>query len=50
MDFDKDKLKLLKRAYNDAVGAEKEMFTFEGQVLLCSYAKYLIEYLKGALK
>lgn len=35
----------LKRAYEHAVEIKAEAFTFEGQVILTSYAKYMIEYL-----
>jgi len=47
--FDKAKLEALKKAYAQAVSAKQESFMFEGQELLASYAKYLIEYLSGKL-
>lgn len=45
MDFTKPKYIKLKRAYKDAVNKGKTEFTFEGQPLLTSYAKYLLEFL-----
>ena len=41
--FDIAKLKQFKKAYNLAT---EEVFIFEGQEFLKSYAKYLIEYLE----
>jgi len=37
----------LKRDYEKAVAANDTKFTFEGNVLLVAYAKYLLEYLDG---
>jgi hypothetical protein len=45
IDFDKEKLNELKAAYHKAKRENLEQFDFEGQTLLVSYAKYLIEYL-----
>lgn len=45
IDFDRAKTRRLRAAYNRAVEAGKEQFTFEGNELLTSYAKYLLEYL-----
>jgi hypothetical protein len=50
MEFDKQSLAKLKKAYNKAVKENKDTFVFEGQELLVSYAKYLIEYLTSRLK
>lgn len=44
--FTKKKMQQLQTAYDKAVAAGKDQFTFEGQALLCAYAKYLLEYLK----
>lgn len=44
--FDKSKYQELQDAYDKAVKDEKEQFNFYGEVLLVSYAKYLLEYLK----
>ena len=40
------KLKRLKQAYAQAVEEEAEEFTFDGNVFVTGYAKYLIEYLE----
>lgn len=37
----------LRKAYDKAVKAGLSEFTFNGQVLLVDYAKYLLEYLEG---
>lgn len=42
-----EKLKQLERMYAEAVASDTGQFVFEGHDLLTSYAKYLIEYLKG---
>jgi hypothetical protein len=42
----KSDLTKLKRAYNLALKFRLEEFTFQGQKLLTTYAKYLIEYLE----
>lgn len=39
-------LEPLRKAYNQAVKAKKEQFTYKGTELLTSYAKYLLEYLQ----
>jgi hypothetical protein len=44
--FDKTKYQELQHAYDSAVKDNKEQFNFYGEVLLVSYAKYLLEYLK----
>ena len=40
----------LKRAFNKAVKANKEIFKFKGEEILTSYAKYLIEYMESLKK
>lgn len=45
INFTPDKVKALQRAYTHAVEIKADAFTFEGQVVLTSYAKYLLEYL-----
>jgi hypothetical protein len=47
--FDQDSYDALKKAYDKAVKEEKTMFVYEGQDVLTSYAKYLLEYLKSLL-
>ena len=47
--FDRAKLEKLKGAYRKALAAKEEMFTFEGDEYLVTYAKYLIEYLENVL-
>lgn len=49
VNFDRAKLRRLCAAYETAVAAGATQFTFEGSELLVSYARYLIEYLEGAL-
>ena len=44
--FDKSKYQKLQDCYDEAVKYKKEQFPFEGEILLVSYAKYLLEYLK----
>lgn len=41
----KDNVKKFKKAYNKAVKDGKAVFKFEGQDVLVSYAKYMIEHL-----
>ena len=48
--FDKQKYQELKNGYNLAIRTNKKQFTFYGEVLLTSYAKHLIEYLKPLVK
>lgn len=45
--FDKDDFIRLKDEYEKALALQKEQFVFDKQVLLVSYAKYLIEYLES---
>jgi hypothetical protein len=49
MVFDLEKYNSLKVSYEKAVSENKEQFTFENQILLTSYAKYLLEYLENVL-
>jgi hypothetical protein len=46
VEINKDSYKELKRLYNQAVANQVDSFTFMGKVVLVSYAKYLLEYLK----
>ena len=48
--FDKSKYQKLQNAYDKAKKDNKEQFNFYGEVLLVSYAKYLLEYLKPLVK
>lgn len=48
--FDRQELSNLKRSYTVAIRNKKDQFTFKGNELLVSYAKYLIEYLETKLK
>ena len=48
--FDKSKYQELQNAYDKAKQQNKEQFNFYGEVLLVSYAKYLLEYLKPLVK
>ena len=45
--FDNEDFRRLKDEYEKALAQEKEQFVFDKQVLLVSYAKYLIEYLES---
>jgi hypothetical protein len=47
--FDITTYKRLEKAYEQAVAEKKETFIFEEKELLTSYAKYLLQYLKGKL-
>jgi hypothetical protein len=49
VNYDRPKLRRLRAAYEKAVAAGASQFDFEGAELLVSYARYLIEYLEGAL-
>ena len=48
--FNKSTLDSLKLEYSKAVNNKKESFTFQGQTLLTSYAKYLIQFVEIKLK
>jgi hypothetical protein len=48
--FDRPMLDSLKLEYSKAVNNGRESFTFQGNKLLTSYAKYLIQYLEIKLK
>lgn len=47
INFDRTMALRLKARYQQAVKADEAEFTFEGNPLLTSYAKYLVEYLAG---
>jgi len=49
IEFDKEKYNSLKLIYDKSVLENKEQFVWEGQILLTSYAKYLLEYLENVL-
>lgn len=49
INFDRPKLRRLQSAYDSALAAGATQFDFEGSEFLVSYAKYMIEYLEGAL-
>lgn len=44
--FNQESFKNFKKEYNSAVKNNQEMFVFDGNDFLTSYAKYVIEYLK----
>jgi hypothetical protein len=46
MSFTKELYDELKQHYNLAVEEEREQFVFHHAILLTSYAKYLVEFLK----
>lgn len=46
----KNDVPILKRLYNKALKGKKDKFIWKRQVLLVSYAKYLLEYLEMQLK
>lgn len=46
MQFNANTVRKLKRAYSKALLNNAEHFTFENNILLTSYAKYLIQYLE----
>jgi hypothetical protein len=47
IEFTPEKLAALKKAKAEADKRGQQSFMFEGQELLSSYAKYMIEYLEG---
>lgn len=50
VEFTPDKYKRLKIAYQKAVDANKKSFVFDANEYVTSYAKYLLEYLKGKMQ
>lgn len=48
--FDRENTKELREAYDTAVADGAEQFVFHGNVLLVSYAKFLLQYLEGRFK
>jgi hypothetical protein len=49
IDFTQEKYKLLKLSYEKAVSEGREQFFFESNLLLTSYAKYLLQHLENVL-
>ena len=47
MIFNKEDVTALRKQYDQAVEDREEVFTFKGEELLTSYAKYLVEYLES---
>lgn len=45
--FDREKVKLLRSYYEQALKEGKTEFSFAGHLLLVDYAKYLLEYLES---
>jgi|GEM_PF-6488890 len=45
--FNQNKFEEFEAAYNKAVEENKTEFTFDGNTVLVTYAKYLIEYLSN---
>lgn len=50
VDIKFNQFRVLKRAYNAAVKKGQSEFAFEGEMILSSYAKYLIEFLEDKFK
>jgi hypothetical protein len=50
INWTRPKLEKFKKARASAVARGSESFLFEGQEVLCSYARYLIEYLESVLE
>jgi hypothetical protein len=50
IEFDKEKYNSLKLIYEKSVLENKEQFVWEGQILLTSYAKYLLQHLENVLE
>ena len=48
--FDEAMFKRFKRVYKRTLLAQRQSFTFEGHDVLCSYAKYVIQYIETELK
>jgi hypothetical protein len=46
MTFNEEKILRLRAAYEKAVRDERTVFIFDGDKLLTTYAKYLLEYLE----
>ena len=47
MIFTKKDVAALRKRYDQAVENDEEIFTFKGEELLTSYAKYLVEFLES---
>jgi hypothetical protein len=49
IEFNLEKYQLLKLSYEKAVSERREQFVFENNILLTSYAKYLLQHLENVL-
>ncbi len=49
IEFNREKTKLLHKAYDKALRSNQVSFKFEGEELLTPYAGYLLEYLNSRL-
>jgi len=49
IEFNLEKYQLLKLSYEKAVSEGREQFVFESNLLLTSYAKYLLQHLENVL-
>lgn len=47
VEFTETSFERFKKAYEDASSEGKEQFTFEGNDVLVSYAKYVIQYVES---
>lgn len=50
IEFDREKIEILRTAYDEAVRTQAEVFEVEGMQFVTGYAKYLLEYLDGRLE
>jgi hypothetical protein len=50
INFDRTKVKALRKAYSEAVKEKREQFVFEEKDFLTAYAKYLLQYLGSVFK
>jgi hypothetical protein len=50
IEINKQNLAEITRLRDQAVQEQKESFSYKGKEMLVDYAKYVIEYLEGALK
>jgi hypothetical protein len=49
IEFNLENYQLLKLSYEKAVSENREQFVFENNILLTSYAKYLLQHLENEL-
>jgi hypothetical protein len=49
IEFNLEKYQLLKLSYEKAVSEGRDQFVFESNILLTSYAKYLLQHLENVL-